>query len=89
MGTNDAKAYELLNVVRNARQTSSVNSNLELNLENEYIREFVGEGQLFWYYKRKNTEAIAPLYDRSRPAVTMDSSYYLFELPQSEGGYRE
>ena len=22
-------------------------------------------------------------------AVTMDSSYYVFELPQSEGGYRE
>jgi hypothetical protein len=89
MGTDDAKAYELLNTVRNARQTSSVNSNLELNLENEYIREFVGEGQLFWYYKRKNAEAITPLYDRSRPSVTMDPSYYLFELPQSEGGYRE
>ena len=69
--------------------TSSVTSSLELHLENEYIREFVGEGQLFWYYKRKNAESISPLYDRSRPAVTMDSSYYLFELPQSEGGYRE
>ena len=88
-GTDDAKAYEMLNLLRNARQTSSVTSSLELHIENEYVREFVGEGQLFWYYKRTNAESITPLYDRSRPAVTMDSSYYLFELPQSEGGYRE
>ena len=88
-GVNDVKAYEMLNVLRNARQTSSVSSSIELHIENEYAREFVGEGQLFWYYKRKNADSLTPLYDRSRPAVTMDSSYYLFELPQSEGGYRD
>ena len=88
-GVNDNKAYQMLNVLRNARQTSSVNSSLEMHIENEYVREFVGEGQLFWFYKRKNMESITPLYDRSRPVVNMDPSYYLFELPQSEGGYRE
>ena len=88
-GVNDDKAYQMLNVLRNARQTSSVNSSLEMHIENEYVREFVGEGQLFWFYKRKNMESITPLYDRSRPVVNMDPSYYLFELPQSEGGYRE
>lgn len=88
-GVDDQKAYQMLNVLRNARQTSSVSSSLEMHIENEYIREFLGEGQLFWFYKRKNMESITPLYDRSRPVVNMDSSYYVFELPQSEGGYRE
>ena len=88
-GKDGEKAYSLLNTLRNARQTSSVSESLELHIEGEYMREFVGEGQLFWYYKRKNAEAITPLYDRSRPVINMDSSYYLFELPQSEGGFRE
>ena len=88
-GVDDTKAYESLNALRNARQTSSVDSSIELHIENEYVREFVGEGQLFWYYKRKNADSLTPLYDRSRSAVTMDPSYYLFELPQSEGGYRD
>ena len=87
--SDEEKAYSLLNTLRNARQTSSVSESLELHIEGEYMREFVGEGQLFWYYKRKNAEAITPLYDRSRPVINMDSSYYLFELPQSEGGFRE
>lgn len=87
--TDESKAFAMLNALRNARQTSSVSEALELHIEGEYMREFVGEGQLFWYYKRKNAEAITPLYDRSRPAINMDQSYYLFELPQSEDGFRE
>ena len=88
-GVDDVKAFEMLNVLRNARQTSSVSSSLALNIENEYIREFAGEGQLFWYYKRTNQMTLPALYDRSRPAVTMDPSYYVFALPQSEDGFRE
>ena len=88
-GLDDAKAYERLNTLRNARQTSSVSTSLALNIENEYIREFVGEGQLFWYYKRTSAPSLVPLYDRSRPAVTMDQSYYEFALPQSEDGFRD
>ena len=88
-GLDDAKAYGRLNTLRNARQTSSVSTSLALNIENEYIREFVGEGQLFWYYKRTSAPSLVPLYDRSRPAVTMDQSYYVFDLPQSEDGFRD
>ena len=88
-GTDDEKAYERLNILRNARQTSSVNSSLNLHIENEYVREFVGEGQLFWYYKRTGQTSLPTLYDRSRPALTMDQSYYVFALPQSEDGFRD
>lgn len=87
--TDESKAYDRLNALRNARQTSSVSGSLALHIESEYMREFLGEGQLFWYYKRTNQTALTTLYDRSRPAVTMDQSYYVFELPQSEDGFRD
>ena len=86
---DESLAYERLNALRNARQTSSVSSSLKINIENEYMREFVGEGQLFWYYKRKNASAINAVYDRSRPAVSISVADYVFELPQSEDGFRE
>ena len=82
-------AYARLNTVRNARQTSSVSSNILSNIESEYIREFVGEGQLFWYYKRNNMQSIPALYDRSRPNISISTANYLFELPQSEDGFRD
>ena len=88
-GVDDTKAYGMLNAVRNARQTSSVSTSLAMHIEDEYKREFLGEGQLFWYYKRKNALSLTPLYDRSRPLVTMDMSYYNFELPQAEDGFRD
>lgn len=87
--SDETMAYERLNALRNARQISSVNTSLSMYIEDEYIREFAGEGQLFWYYKRKNYVSITALYDRSRPAVTMDPSYYVFDLPQSEDGFRD
>lgn len=86
---DEGKAFDRLNAVRNARKTSSVATALRLNIENEYIREFLGEGQLFWYYKRKNSGTISAIYDRSRPAVTISPADYIFELPQSEDGFRK
>lgn len=82
-------AYRRLNTLRNARQTSSVETAIEANIEYEYIREFAGEGQLFWYYKRKNAQTVTAVYDRSRPDIAVGTAGYLFELPQSEDGYRD
>ena len=89
-GVDDTKAFERLNALRNARQTSSVSGSLLMHIEDEYRREFLGEGQLFWYYKRTGKQSLIPLYDRSRPLVSMDKNniYYLFELPQAEDGFR-
>lgn len=82
-------AYERLNTLRNARQTSKVTSAIEAEIENEYVREFVGEGQYFWFCKRKNYHSLSCLYDRSRPDRNISTEDYVFELPQSEGGFRE
>ncbi len=82
-------AYRRLNTLRNARQTSSVSTAIEANIEYEYIREFAGEGQLFWYYKRKNAQTITAIYDRSKPDITVGTAGYLFDLPQSEDGFRD
>ncbi|MCM1501369.1 MAG: RagB/SusD family nutrient uptake outer membrane protein [Bacteroidales bacterium] len=86
---NTGLAYQRLNTLRNARQTSSVNTAIEANIEYEYIREFAGEGQLFWYYKRKNAQTITAIYDRSRPDISIGTEGYLFELPQAEDGFRD
>lgn len=82
-------AYERLNTLRLARKVSTVDSALDMTIEDEYAREFVGEGQLFWYYKRRNAPFIARLYDRTQPDVAMTQEYYLFDLPQSEDGFRD
>ena len=88
-GVDDTKAYGMLNALRNARQTSSVSTSLAMHIEDEYKREFLGEGQLFWYYKRTGKQSLMPLYDRSRPVLNMDKSYYEFEHPQAEDGFRD
>lgn len=88
-GVDDTKAYGMLNTLRNARQTSSVSTSLAMHIEDEYKREFLGEGQLFWYYKRTGKQSLIPLYDRSRPVLNMDKSYYEFEHPQAEDGFRD
>ena len=88
-GVDDTKAYGMLNALRNARQTSSVSTSLAMHIEDEYKREFLGEGQLFWYYKRTGKQSLIPLYDRSRPVLNMDKSYYEFEHPQAEDGFRD
>lgn len=82
-------AYERLNTLRNARQTSSVSSAIDAEIENEYAREFAGEGQYFWFCKRKNYHSLSCLYDRSKPDRNVSTADYVFELPQSEGGFRE
>lgn len=87
---DETLAYERLNAVRNARQTSSVSSALEANIEYEYMREFAGEGQMFWFYKRQNSKTIPAIYDRSQAAVNVQNSNgYMFVLPQSEDGFRK
>jgi len=88
-GVDDTKAFERLNALRNARQTSSVSGSLLMHIEDEYRREFLGEGQLFWYYKRTGKQSLIPLYDRSRPVLNIDKSYYEFEHPQAEDGFRD
>ncbi len=87
------KALARLNELRRARMTSSVMGatadEIVKNVESEYRREFVGEGQLFWYYKRNWRTSIPVLYDENKGNVQMPDANFVFELPQSEDGYRK
>ena len=42
-----------------------------------------GEGQLFWFYKRQNRTQIPSSKDFNN-MITMEKSFYLFDLPQDE-----
>lgn len=73
------EARKMLNSVREGRGLDPLNnldkSALQRELEKEYYREFVGEGQLYFYYKRLGT-------------VNIDNEHanavYVFPMPDQE-----
>lgn len=81
-----------LNPLRKARRCISLNvespTDLNTAIRNEYIREFIGEGQTFYYFKRNKLESIP---DGSQPAetLTMQLRNYVVPLPDSETSQRE
>ena len=82
---DEAEAFDHLNRLRAARGVAKANQALGLmNLvEAEFRREFIGEGQLFWFYKRQNRTQIPSSKDLNN-MITMEKSFYLFDLPQDE-----
>ena len=69
--------------------TLSSSDELNLVIENEYLKEFLGEGQSFFYFKRKQMTSIP---SPSRPGVDrvlMQKGYYKFPLPESETSQRK
>ncbi|WP_443937785.1 RagB/SusD family nutrient uptake outer membrane protein [Pedobacter sp. MW01-1-1] len=82
---NNATALEYLNTVRNNRglQSLSATANLPNELTLEYQREFIGEGQIFFYYKRKNLNAI-PNGSAATGNIAMTKANYIAPLPLSE-----
>lgn len=81
-----AGGYEWLNMLREARKATSLPASGRLadDLMGEYIREFVGEGQLFWYYKRLCKTSIRKIYSSSVAYLDFDPANYLFPLPEKE-----
>ncbi|MDR0835428.1 MAG: RagB/SusD family nutrient uptake outer membrane protein, partial [Tannerella sp.] len=83
--TEPAKAVELLNTVRSHRKltefplsaTLSANE-IQEEIFKEYRKEFLGEGQLFYYYKRLNL----PVIDGA--GVIANNSVYVLPLPDNE-----
>ena len=91
MGTaeGDRLAWEKVNAVRRARNVKDRDYELPDAIFQEYRKEFIGEGQMFWYYKRKNSPTITRYYKMTDGSIgtevmNMEESYYLFELPQEE-----
>lgn len=68
-----------LRVERNLTALTELPADYETELVNAYRREFLGEGQLFFLYKRLN-RALIP-YSDIDPVATRS---YTFPLPQSE-----
>jgi hypothetical protein len=56
---------------------------LTTEITKEYKKEFIGEGQLFFFYKRNNTTAI-PNGAATSGNVTMGALQYVVPLPDSE-----
>lgn len=76
---------EYLNKVRNQRGLLDLlpTANLTTELQKEYQKEFFGEGQLWFYYKRKNiTDVPNPLVSTGSMKINLTS--YVFPLPLSE-----
>ena len=80
-----ATAFNYINTVRNNRGLVNLATtvNLTTELQKEYQKEFFGEGQLFFYYKRRNVTTI-PNAIASTGNVTMNAAKYVFPLPLSE-----
>lgn len=75
----------LLNLVRFNRGLVNLPETVTVNteLQKEYQKEFYGEGQLFFYYKRRNITTI-PNGSAASGNITMNAARYVVPLPLSE-----
>jgi len=83
---NQATAIDYLNTVRINRgiassfnlATTLTKDGVRAEIETEYRKEFISEGQLFYYYKRLGKTSIAGT------SKVMDNTVYVLPLPQNE-----
>jgi len=83
---NSALAVEQLNTVRTNRGIATTyklsetltQAQIRAEIELEYRKEFISEGQLFYFFKRRGNTAI-PSTNK-----VMDNSIYMLPLPQRE-----
>ncbi|TCD29744.1 RagB/SusD family nutrient uptake outer membrane protein [Pedobacter psychrodurus] len=81
------QAFANINTVRNNRGLTSLpvttSATLNTELQKEYQKEFFGEGQLFYYYKRRNITSI-PNGSATSGNITMTANTFVLPLPLSE-----
>ncbi|GHV30942.1 hypothetical protein FACS1894177_04450 [Bacteroidia bacterium] len=84
--TNNNKALETLNILRRTRITNPATQDIPVLSENEIVnemrREFIGEGQLFFLFKRLNRAIPNILQD-----VAPGNVVFVFPIPDSEKEY--
>lgn len=78
-----AEGVDYLNQIREARKLEALTDittqeDLNSQIQNEVQKEFLGEGQLWFYYKRHNLQELpfAPFFT--------DTNKYVFDLPEEE-----
>ncbi len=84
-----AKALAFLNEARGARNLPDITgvANINEEIEKEYKREFAGEGQLFFYYKRLGKNII-PDGNNPQGKIEMTTDRYVIAIPDSEKNSR-
>ena len=92
---NVAEAVEqYLNPLRQSRNEISLSPNISATelrdyIENEYICDFVGEGQTFFYFKRNELSIIPNGAQINGELPIEPTQYYVIPLPDSEMDQRE
>lgn len=85
--TEEQAKYDYLNAHRLRRGNQvEVTTGLEAELVKEYAKEFLCEGQLWFYYKRTGTRQIQS--GSTNQMLNMSNAYYTPRLPDSEIKYR-
>ena len=85
--TDETLAFGWLNTLRRQRGVAiELSDNLQDNIRNEYDKEFLNEGQLFFYYKRLGVTSIKS--GTTGKNLKMSQSAYVPPLPESESKYR-
>ena len=84
---DNATALDYLNTLRLKRNipalpAGTVGPALTTGIMKEYRKEFYGEGQLFFYYKRTQTTSV--ISGGSNAAVAITAANYTFPIPLSE-----
>ena len=85
------EAATWLNTLRNQRNSFSVavdSDNLANYIQLEYRKEFMGEGQMFFYMKRNALETIPDGMEESGN-MSMELGDYVLQLPDGETSMRE
>lgn len=90
---NEDEALKIINLLRSKRglatpltkeQIAELWSSVTDELTREYMREFIGEGQLFYYFKRYNLENPLNIYGNNNENVTFNDNRYLLPYPNDE-----
>lgn len=82
------RGYGYLNTIRSKRGVTPLTvvsvADLNSKLYNEYNREFAGEGQLFFYNKRLNTNFLNTQNGYNTSSYAINEARVVFPLPQNE-----
>lgn len=86
---NQDDPYKFLNELRQARGLLAfplrAGDDLEEEIRKEYCKEFIGEGQLFYYYKRKNASVFKG--NNLRNVTGMGDAAYCLPVPDDEKNF--
>ncbi len=83
--SDPARVAELLNLARDARNLDNFHltdnlpaDELDNEIKKEYRKEFLGEGQMFYFYKRRNAARI------DGAAINAGNDVYVLPMPDNE-----